>query len=166
MQMRNSRIQFIRSQGFLDPHPDDQLYRALMLQPRIVGALTVIGVLLQTPWLFIMLSAALLWSASVPTRSVFDAIYNHVVARPRGVAPLGAAPAPRRFAGGLAAILTLAIGVALLTGARRTAWALEALMTAAAAAVVFGRSCAGADLYHVLRRRWSSAGRRAAVLHR
>ena len=148
--MRNSKIQFVRSLGYLDPH--GHLYSALMLQPRIVGAVTVTGLLLQTPWLFLALSAALGWSALVPTRSLFDAIYNHVV-RPRGLAPLRAAPAPRRFAGGLAAMFTLAIGVALLTGARSTAWALEALLAAAVAAVVFGRSCAGADLYEVLRRR-------------
>jgi hypothetical protein len=164
--MRNSKVQFVRSLGYLDPHSDDHLYSALMLQPRIVGAVTVIGVLMQTPWLFLALSAALGWSAFVPTRSLFDAIYNHVVARRRGLAPLGAAPAPRRFAGGLAAILTLAIGAALLTGARSTAWVLEALLAAAAAAVVFRRSCAGADLYHVLRRRWFSGERTAAAQHR
>ena len=164
--MRNSKIQFIRSQGYLDPHPDDQLYSALMLQPRIVGALTVIGVLLQIPWLFLALSMALGWSALVPARSLFDAIYNYVVARPRSLAPLAAAPAPRRFAGGLAAILALAIGVALLTGARSTAWVLEALLAAAVAAVVFGRSCAGANLYDVLRRRWPAERPTAAVQHR
>jgi hypothetical protein len=164
--MRNSKIQFIRSLGYVDPHPDDQLYSALMLQPRIVGGLTAIGVLLQTPWLFLALSAALGWSAFVPTRSVFDAIYNYGVARPRGLVPLRAAPAPRRFAGGLAAVPALAIGVALLTGARGTAWMLETLMAVAVAAVVFGRSCAGAHLYHFLRRRWSSGGRTAAVQHR
>ena len=65
--MRNSKIQFVRSLGYLDPH--GHLYSALMLQPRIVGAVTVIGVLLQTPWLFLALSAALGWSALVPTRS-------------------------------------------------------------------------------------------------
>jgi hypothetical protein len=157
--MRNSKIQFIHSQGYLDPHADDQLYSALMLQPRIVGGVTVIGVLLQTPWLFLALSAALGWSAFVPTRSLFDAIYNYVVARPRGLAPLAAAPAPRRFAGALAATLTFVIGVALLTGARSTAWALQALLAAAVAAVVVGRTCAAADLYNVLRRRWSSGGR-------
>ena len=91
--MRNSKLQFIRSLGYLNPDSDDQLYSALMLQPRIVGALTVIGVLLQTPWLFFALSAALGWSALAPTWSLFDAIYNYVVARPRSLAPLGAAPA-------------------------------------------------------------------------
>jgi len=164
--MRNSKLQFIRSLGYLDPHPDDRLYSALMLQPRIVGGLTVIGLLLQTPWLFLALSAALWWSALVPTRSLFDAIYNYVVARPGGLAPLKAAPAPRRFAGGLAGVVTLAIGVALLAGAMSTAWVLEGLLTAAVAAVMFGRSCAGADLYHVLRRRWAGEGRAAAVQHR
>ena len=161
--MRNSKIQFVRSLGYLDPH--GHLYSALMLQPRIVGGVTVIGLLLQTPWLFLALSAALGWSALVPTRSLFDAIYNSVVAHPRGLAPLRAAPTPRRFAGGLAAMFTLAIGVALLTGARSTAWALEGLLAAAVSAVVFGRSCAGADLYNVLHRRWSSGGRTAAVQH-
>ena len=71
--MRNSKNQFIRSLGYLDPHPGDQLYSALMLQPRVVGGLTVIGLLFQTPWLFLALSAALWWSALVPTRSLFDA---------------------------------------------------------------------------------------------
>jgi hypothetical protein len=47
--MRNSRIQFIRSQGFLNADADDRLYFALMLQPRIVGVMTVIGLLLQSP---------------------------------------------------------------------------------------------------------------------
>lgn len=150
--MRNSKVQFIRSLGVQDP-PDDQLYRALMLQPRMVGAVTVIGVVLQTPWVFLALSAALAWSALVPARSLFDAIYNSVVARRHGLAPLGPAPAPRRFAGGLAATVTHAIGLALLMGASRAAWGLEALLVVAVAAVVFGRSCAGANLYHGLRRR-------------
>ena len=148
--MRNSKLQFIRSLGYPDPHADDHLYSALMLQPRMVGGLTVIGVLLQTPWLFFALSAALLWSALVPTRSLFDAIYNYAVARPRRLPPLAAAPAPRRFAGGLAGIVALATGAALLTGATSIAWALEALLAVAVTGVVFGRSCAGADLYNVL----------------
>jgi hypothetical protein len=63
-------------------------------------------------------------------------------------------------------MFTLAIGVALLTGATGTAWVLQGLMAVAVAAVVFGRSCAGANLYNTLRRRSSSGGRTAAVQHR
>jgi hypothetical protein len=151
----NSRIQFIRSLGYLGPEPDDHLYSALMLQPRMVGVVTAISVLLQAPWLFLALSVALGWSALIPTRSLFDAIYNQVVARPRGFPRLTPAPAPRRFAGGLAALFTLAVGVALLSEAWTLAWVLEALTGIAVASVVFGRSCAGAELYLVLCRRWS-----------
>ncbi len=160
--MDNSKLQFIRSLGYLDPDPDDRLYSALMLQPRIVGAVTVIGLVLQAPWIFLVLAAALGWSALVPAWSVFDGIYHTIVARPRGLAPLKPAPPPRRFAGGLAATLSLAIGVALLARATRTAWTLEALQTVAVAAVVFGRSCAGAKLYHALRARWPADARTAS----
>jgi hypothetical protein len=162
--MRNSKVQFVRSLGYLDIH--GHLYSALMLQPRIVGAVTLTGLLLQAPSIFLMLSATLGWSALVPTRSLFDAIYNYVVARPRGFAPLAPAPAPRRFAGGLAAMVTLAIGVALLTGARSTALALEALLSIAVVAVVFRRSCAGANVYWAQRRLWSREGRTAAMQSR
>lgn len=146
--MRNSKIQFVRSLGYLDSH--GHLYSALMLQPRIVGGVTVIGLLLQSPWLFLALAAVLGWSALLPSRSLFDWIYNDAVARPRGLASLRPAPAPRRFAGGLAAAVALAIGLALTAGARSTAWALEVLLSIAVAAVVFGRSCAGANLYNVV----------------
>jgi hypothetical protein len=155
--MRNSKIEFIQSLGYLDQHPDDRLYSALMLQPRMVGVVTVLGVLLQAPWLFLALSAALGWSALVPKRSLFDGIYNQVLARARGLDRLAAAPAPRRFAGGLAALVTLAIGVALLSEAWTVAWVLEALMAVAVMGVVFGRSCAGAELYFALCRRWSKS---------
>jgi hypothetical protein len=148
--MRHSKIQFISSLGYLDPEGDDRLYSALMLQPRIVAGVTFIGVLFQQPWVFLALSAALGWSALIPARSLFDAVYNHGVARLRHLAPLAPAPAPRRFAGGVAAIVTFATGIALLAGITTAAWALEALVAAAVTAVVYGRSCAGADVYNAL----------------
>jgi hypothetical protein len=36
--MRESRVRFIRQQGFATQRADEQLYTALMLQPRIIGA--------------------------------------------------------------------------------------------------------------------------------
>jgi hypothetical protein len=85
-------------QGFTTPYIDEELYSALMLQPRIVGVIVALGILVQSPLVFLILSSLLLWSAVVPTRNPFGAIYNYVVARPRGFAPLSIAPAPRRFA--------------------------------------------------------------------
>lgn len=150
--MRQSQIRFIRRQGFEDPNPHESLYAALMLQPRIIGSLFVLGVLLQSPWFFFALSGVLLWSALVPTLSVFDAIYNHVVAHPRGLPPLGAAPAPRRFAQAEAAAMVFAIAAALALGAVTTAWAIQALFAGALLAVILGDYCAGAEQYHLARR--------------
>jgi len=150
--MRDSRVRFIRMQGFTTPHVDDELYSALMLQPRIVGATVALGLVVQSPSLFLALSALLLWSALVPTRNPFDAIYNHAVAGPRRLSPLGPAPAPRRFAMGMAGTVALTIGIALLAGAAITAWVFEGLFAVAALQVVLGDVCGAANLFHLLQR--------------
>ena len=151
--MRESRVQFIRQQGFATQSADDELYSALMLQPRIVGATVGLGIVVQSPWLFLVLSTALLWSALVPTRNPFDAIYNRAIARPRGLRPLGTAPPPRRFAMGMAGTVALTIGIALLVGAAITAWVFEGLFAVAAVQVVFGDLCGAANLFNLVQRR-------------
>ncbi|HKH75309.1 MAG TPA: hypothetical protein VKA59_28325 [Vicinamibacterales bacterium] len=64
-------------QGFTTPYIDEELYSALMLQPRIVGVIVALGIIVQSPLVFLILSSLLLWSAVVPTRNPFDAIYNY-----------------------------------------------------------------------------------------
>ena len=150
--MRESQIRFIRQQGFAGDTFPDSLYTALMLQPRIVGCLTAAGVLLQSAWIFLALAAVLWWSALVPTRSPFDAIYNHLVAYRRGLPPLGTAPTPRRFAAGQAGTVALAIAVALIAGATITAWIIEGILIGGVTAAVFADFCMGAYTYHLLRR--------------
>lgn len=159
--MRQSQLQFIRQQGFSNPDADRHLYAALMLQPRIIAGLVLAGIQAQSPWVFLALSAVLWWSTFVPRSNPFDALYNAVVAHPRRYRPMGVAPAPRRFAEGLAAALALAIGVALLVGARDIAWVCQGLLGSAVAALVFGRFCAGSYLYHLLSR-LPFAGRHSA----
>lgn len=150
--MRESQVRFIRQQGFSGETFPDSLYSALMLQPRLVGCVAAVGVLLQSAWLFLALAGVLWWSALVPTRNPFDAIYNHVVACRRGLPPLGAAPAPRRFAAGGSGTVAFAIGVALLAGATITAWIIEGVFTAGIVAAVFADFCVPAHTYHRLRR--------------
>jgi hypothetical protein len=128
------------------------LYAALMLQPRLVGAIVALGIVVQRPFPFLVLAIALLWSALVPSWSVFDGIYNYTVARPRQLARLSAAPAPRRFAAGLAGTFAFAIGIALLGGAVVTAWVLQGMLAVAVIQVIFRDACAGANVYHLLRR--------------
>jgi hypothetical protein len=162
--MRESRVRFIRQQGFDTPLTDD-FYTALMLQPRLIGAIVALGIVVQSPVLFLVLSGVLLWSALVPSRNPFDAIYNHAVARRRGLSPLVAAPAPRRFAMSMAGTVALTIGIALLVNANITAWVFEGLFTVALIQVIFGDVCGAANLYHLLHRsRMAGSSRSDAIL--
>lgn len=151
--MRDSQIRFIHQLGFPGTQFPDSLYSALMFQPRIVGSVVALGVLLQSGWLFVALSTALWWSTWVPSLNPFDAIYNHLIAYPRGLRPLGVPPAPRRFAQGMAGTVAMVIGVALLTQVTTVAWIFEGVLGVASMAVVFKDSCAGADAYYLVRGR-------------
>jgi hypothetical protein len=150
--MRDSQIRFIRQLGFPGTQFPDSFYSALMFQPRAVGGVVALGVLLQSPWPFLALSAVLWWSTVFPSFNVFDAIYNSVVAYPRGLRPLGLAPPPRRFAQGLAGTVAMVIGLALLMEVTTVAWIFQALFVVASLTVVFRDNCAGAEVYYVLRR--------------
>jgi len=154
--MRKSREFFVCQQGFADPNANPYLFSALMLQPRIIGVIVVLGAILQSHELFLVLSAVLAWGTIVPKQNLFDAIYNVAVAFPRGYPPLVDAPAPRRFAQGSGAALALAIGLALVTGATTTAWALQGIFVVAGASALIRRFCVPAHVYYVLRRRFSA----------
>jgi hypothetical protein len=156
--MRDSQIRFIRQLGYTGTQFPDSFYSALMFQPRVVGGVVALGVLLQSAWPFLALSAALWLSTWFPSLNPFDAIYNHVVAYPRGLQPLGAPPPPRRFAQGMAGTVAMAIGVALLAGTTIVAWVLQGMLAVASMAAVFRDSCAGADAYYLVR----GAGRQPA----
>ena len=149
--MSDSRINFIRQQGFeaVDARSCESLYTALTFQPRVVGILVVVGVLLQASPLFLTLSAVLLWSALVPTQNPFDRMYDALVGA-RNAIP-GLTPAPRRFAQALAAIFMLIIGLSLRQGLDMLAWLFEAFVLVAIGLVIGGsRLCIGSFAFHVL----------------
>lgn len=154
--MRESQVRFIRQQGFHATIPTTEHYHALMLQPRLIAAILVVGTLIQSPLLFFALSAVLWWSALIPTRNPFDAIYNHLIADRSGPRPLGIAPAPRRFAQGVAATLALIVAAALLADATFTAWIALGVFDTAVALLVFGRFCAGSYAYYLLTFRYGA----------
>jgi hypothetical protein len=145
--MRQSEIQFIRQLGFTTVDPDHRLYLALMFQPRTIVGVLAAGIALQSAWLFLALSAVLWWGTVVPTRNLFDAAYNGLIAYPRGLPPIPVAPAPRRFAQAMAATVALTIAAALFSGSTLTARVFEGLFAIAAMTVVVGRVCAPAGLY-------------------
>jgi hypothetical protein len=146
--MRDSQLRFIRQLGVTTPNPDRNLYAALMFQPRLIGCLTLVGVLSQNPWLFLTLSGVLWWATLVPTQNLFDAVYNVGIARPRGLPRLGVVLAPRRFAQSMAATVALAIGAALLEHRIVIAWIGEALLAAGGMAAVLGDFCGAAQVYN------------------
>ena len=150
--MRQSREFFICQQGFPVPNADPHLYSALMVQPRMVGGLVVLGIGLSTSRAVPRARGGYGVGDPGAEQNLFDAIYNYTAAYPRGLPPLRVAPAPRRFSQGFAAAMALAMGLALLTGATSIAWILEGAALISIASVLVRRFCVPAHLYYVLRR--------------
>jgi hypothetical protein len=150
--MRTSQIRFIQQQGFPGIAFPESFYTALMFQPRIIGGWIVAGIAVHNPWVFVALSGVLWWSTLVPAANPFDAVYNRVIADPNGLARVGVAPAPRRFAQMMAGTFALVIAGAIFTNATITARVLEGVAAAASASVVFRDFCMPAYLYHLVQR--------------
>jgi hypothetical protein len=148
--MRPSKVDFIRQQGFTTDGCQDGLYSALMFQPRVIAGAVILGVVLQSPWLFLALSAALWWGALVPRHNPFDAFFNRVIADPTRLAAIPVAPPPRRFSQAAAGMVALTIAVTLLTGESHAAWLIEGVFVAGSMSVVVRRLCLPAHLYHLL----------------
>jgi hypothetical protein len=130
-----------------------------MWQPRVIGILVLVGLISQAVPFFLALAALLWWNVILPALNPFDAVYNRLVAKPKGVPPLPPAPAPRRFAQAEAGTIMLAIGLSLHYELNLLAYSLEGLVIASLGALVFGRFCQGSYLY------WLFTGQ-AAVANR
>ena len=148
-----SKADFIREQGFTTDGCQDGLYAALMFQPRVIAGLVISGVGLQSPFLFLPLSAVLLWSAAFPGHNPFDAFFNHVLADPKRLAAMPLAPPPRRFAQTVAGTIAMSIALTLLAGVSPLAWVLEGVFVAGSMSVVVRRFCLPAYAYHLV---WSA----------
>ena len=158
-------VNFMLQQGFAEEPFEtcDMLFEALYFQPRIVFPFVVVAIGLQfvsvpaSVALHLAISGVLWWNTLLPALNPFELAYNRLVAGPRGRASLGPAPVPRRFAQGMAAALLLAAGLALAFGVPWLAWIIEALVAVAFSALLFGRFCLGAYVYHVLKGRLAFA---------
>ncbi len=144
---------FMRQQGFASEGAAacDLHFAGLQFQPSIVFPLVLVATAAQLPLLFVAISAVLWWNTAVPRWNPFELLYNRLVARPRGRPVLGPAPAPRRTAQGMAATFTLGAALALWAGFSLLAWAFELLLAIAFVALLLGRFCLGAYVYHVFR---------------
>ena len=149
----SAKLNFVRQQGLEDAKEDECVtcFPALMFQPKLVGILVVVALLLQSGPLFLLLAAILWWNVVLPSLNPFDALYNRLIAGPRQYPLLGPAPKPRRFAQGMAGTFMLAIGICLLSGWFPVAWILQGLLIVALSALIFGRFCLGSYIYYLLR---------------
>ena len=143
-----AEVNFVRQQGFTDATSEVCVYQypALMWQPRAIGILVLVGLITQSWAYFLALWALLWWNVALPRFNPFDALYNHLVAKPKSLPRLGPAPSPRRFAQAMAGTFMFVIGLSLFFGWSILAWAFEALLVAALAALIFGRFCLGSYL--------------------
>lgn len=150
---------FILQQGFDEPEAAScsPLASALLVQPRVVGVIAVVAAVLRSSALFAALALILVWSALLPRWNPFDALYNRLAARRPGFYRLAPAPAPRRFAQGLAGTFAAAIALALRAGAARAALGIEIVLFVAIAAIALGRFCLGSFVFQLVRGRVSFA---------
>jgi len=148
-----SKLNFVLQQGVADVRGEvcDLRYSALMFQPRVIGTIVLVALVLQSWALFLGLSMILWWNVFLPQFNPFDHVYNRFIARPRALRQLDRAPAPRRFAQGMAATFMLGAALSLQFGLHRTAWIIEAFLVVALALLNFGRFCLGSYIYHLLR---------------
>jgi hypothetical protein len=144
---------FMKQQGFAEEPADacQMRFGALYFQPRIVFPLVLLAIVFQSAVLFLILGAVLAWNVVVPRLNPFEQAYNRWRAARQGGLVLTPAPAPRRFAQGMAAAMMLGTALALFAGWRTAAWVLEALLVVAFSALLFGRFCLGAYVFHLLR---------------
>jgi hypothetical protein len=143
--MHDPERNFILQQGLEDPVPKDThpRFEALLFQPRLIGLAVLVGIALQSPAVFLGLGAVLWWNALLPRINPFDALYNLRLGSRPGAIRLGPAPAPRRFAQGMAGAFALAIGTMLQLEWFIAAYVLEAFLVVAIVALIFGRLCLG-----------------------
>ena len=166
--MHDPERNFILQQGLEDPGPQDThpRFEALLFQPRLIGLVVLVGIIFQSPAVFLSLWAVLWCSALLPRLNPFDALYNVTLGARPGAIRLRPAPAPRRFAQGMAGAFALAIGAMLRLEWLITAYVLEVFLSAAIAALIFGRFCLGSYIYHLLRGDNEFAGKTLPWSHR
>ncbi|HEY7683693.1 MAG TPA: DUF4395 family protein [Gemmatimonadales bacterium] len=149
----STKLNFVRQQGYPQAQASTcpTQYSALMFQPRVIAILALIGLVSQWPVFFLVLAAVLAWNVILPAWNPFDALYNRLIAIPRGLPLLTPAPPPRRFAQGMACAFMLAIGLSLLAERRVLAWVFEGALVIALSSLVFGKFCLGSYIYHLVR---------------
>ncbi|TAM79102.1 MAG: DUF4395 domain-containing protein [Acidobacteria bacterium] len=157
--MSSTIDRFMAQQGFRGDEPSRRRshFLALQLQPSVLGLLVVVGIIFQSASLFFVLAAVLVWNVVMPRLNPFERLYDWVIGGPASMPQLEPAPAPRRFAQGMAATFMAITGLSLALGWMIVAYVFEAFLLVALIALVAGRFCMGSYIFHTLRGRGAFA---------
>lgn len=150
--MSKAKYNFIQQQGFKDETEASAVvhYNALLFQPIIVGSFMLIGILTQSATLFFVFGLILWINTLLPSLNIFEIVYNATFRLMRNEPRLEPAPMPRRFMQGMAGTLMLGAAFTLLLNLNGLSYLLQGFIAAAFAALLFGKFCVGAYLYHYL----------------
>ena len=146
---------FMAQQGFGNEETSRRRwhFRALQLQPAVLGLLVVLAIVFQSQSVFFALAAVLMWNVVLPGLNPFERFYDWAVGRAASKPKLEPAPAPRRFAQGMAATFMAVTGLSLTLGWMTVAYIFEGFLLAAFIALIGGKFCMGSYIYHTLRGR-------------
>lgn len=150
--MSSAKYKFIQQQGFQNETEESATihYDALLFQPIIVGTMMAIATLRQSSTIFLIFGLILWINALLPQINIFELVYNATFRLMRNEPRLEPAPKPRRFMQGMAGTLMLGAAFTLLIGWNGISYILQAFIVAAFVALLFGKFCLGAFIYHYL----------------
>jgi Domain of unknown function (DUF4395) len=153
--MATALDRFMAQQGFGEEETSRRRwhFRALQFQPAVLGLLVVLGIVFRSQTVFFALAAILVWNVVLPRLNLFERFYDLVIGRGASKPRLEPAPAPRRFAQGMAATFMAVIGLSLTLGWMTLAYVFEGFLLAALIALLAGKFCMGSYIYHALRGR-------------
>ncbi len=148
----SAEYKFLQQQGFTEDTEENAKthYNALLFQPIIVGSFMALAILFQSATIFFIFGVILWFNTLLPQFNVFEMIYNSTLRLMRSEPRLGAAPMPRRFMQGMAGTLMFLASFTLSAGLLTLSYIFQAFIAVAFAALLFGKFCLGAYIYHVL----------------
>ena len=153
--MSSSIDRFMAQQGFGEEDAARRRWHfgALQFQPAFLAFFVLLGIISQSSTLFFVLAAVLVWNVLLPHLNVFERLYDWVIGGPMSKPKLDPAPAPRRFAQGMAASFMAIAGMALATGWLIVAYVFQAFIVIALVALLAAKFCMGSYIFHTLQGR-------------
>ena len=139
-------------QGYQCYSPEDlkQMEWGLRFTPSICTAMTITAMVLQLPWLALLVSALGIWAFFFPAGHPMDLIYNHGVRHFFGARKLPPNPLQRRLACLSAGIMNFMVGIAFLLSWNNTAYVIGGILVVLQLIVISTHFCMLSWIYELV----------------